>query len=164
VNRYAGGPAAYLVLPEADGLRLVHAEDTAIYERTAAQPRIRWASGAIVEPAAGRRLELLADHTVPASTVVLSERGPRASGQQASIEVVEASGDTVRATVVAEGDNYLVVADAIQRGWGAEVDGEAAELRAADPGVVAVAVPAGTHDVRLAYVPRVGRRGSGSPC
>jgi hypothetical protein len=120
--------------------------------------------GGIVEPAAGRRHELLADRTVPASTVVLSERGPRASGQQASIEVVEAAGDTVRATVVAEGDGYLVVADAIQRGWGAEVDGEAAELRAVDHGVAAVAVPAGTDDVRLAYAPRVEKRGSGSPC
>jgi uncharacterized membrane protein YfhO len=52
-----------------------------------------------------------------------------------------------------------VVADAIQRGWRAEVDGKAAELRAADHGVAAVAVPAGTHDVRVFYAPRGQRMG-----
>ncbi|HKA85281.1 MAG TPA: YfhO family protein, partial [Acidimicrobiales bacterium] len=159
VREYGGSPAAYLVLPEADGLRLVHAEGTAIYERTTALPRIRWASEAIVEPDARRRLELLADPEVPASTVVLSGPGPRPSGRSADVEVVEDSGDAIRARVDADGDGYLVVADAIQRGWRAEVDGEAAELRAADHGVVAVAVPAGTHEVRLAYVPPGQRTG-----
>ena len=159
LNQHRGGPVAYLILPEPDGLRLVHAEGTVIYERMGALPRVRWASDAIVEPDADRRLELLADRTVPASTVVLSDSGPEASGGRADVDVVEDSGDGIRARVTADGDGYLVVADAIQRGWRAEIDGEAAELRAADHGVVAVAVPAGTHEVRLAYAPPGQRTG-----
>ena len=159
LNQYAGGPVAYLVLPEADGLRLVHAEGTVIYERMGALPRIRWAPDAIIEPDADRRLELLADRRLPASTVVLSDPGPEASGEGAEVHVVEDSGDSIRAKVTADGDGYLVVADAIQRGWRAEVDGEATKLRAADHGVVAVAVPSGRHDVRLVYAPPGQRTG-----
>jgi Bacterial membrane protein YfhO len=159
VREYAGGPAAYLVLPEADGLRMVHADGTVIYERMSALPRVRWASDAVVEPAADRRVELLADPTFPTSTVVLSESGPEGSGEGATVDVTDDSGDAIRARVAADGDGYVVVADAIQRGWRAEVDGKAAELRAADHGVAAVAVPAGTHDVRVFYAPRGQRMG-----
>jgi hypothetical protein len=159
VREYDGGPAAYLVLPEADGLRLVHADGTAIYERTSALPRIHWASEAIVERDADRRLELVAEDTVPTSTVVLSDPGPEASGEEADVTVVDDSGDAIRATVDAAGDGYLVVADAVQRGWRAEVDGEAVKLRAADHGVVAVAVPDGTHEVELFYDPPGQRAG-----
>jgi uncharacterized membrane protein YfhO len=43
------------------------------------------------------------------------------------------------------------VADALQAGWVATVDGAPAELVAADHGIVAVAVGAGTHHVELRY-------------
>jgi Bacterial membrane protein YfhO len=153
VTEHKGGPAAYLVLPDDDGLRLVHADATTIYERTGALPRIRWAADALVESDPARRVGLVADPTVPASTVVLSKPGPEASGERADVEVTEDSGESIRATVEAEGDGYLVVADALQRGWRAEVDGETAELRDADHAVVAVAVPSGVHEVRLVYAP-----------
>src|SRR5690606_22466807 len=161
VNRYAGGVAAYLVAPADDGLRLVHAEATAIYERPSALPRVRWASDAVVETDAERRLALLAGGTSPGSTVVLPEPGPAASGEPAAVDVVADAGETVRAVVEADGDGYLVVADAIQRGWRATVDGEPAELRAADHAVVAVAVPEGRHVVELSYAPPGQRTGLG---
>jgi hypothetical protein len=161
VTEHAGGPVAYVVEPGDDGLRLVHAEGTAIYERPSALPRVRWAPEAVVEPDADRRLELLDDAAVPAGTVVLSEDGPAASGADADVEVTHDAGERIVATVRADGDGYLVVADAIQRGWRAEVDGEPVELRAADHAVVAVAVPDGTHEVALSYDPPGRRFGYG---
>jgi hypothetical protein len=157
VNGHAGGPLAYVVEPGGDDLRLVHAEGTAIYERPTALPRIRWASEAIVEPDQDRRLALLADPTVPAETVVLSAVGPAGSGEDAGVEVTQDSGERISATVDAAGQGYLVVADAIQRGWRAEVDGEPSDLLAADHALVAVEVPAGRHEVSLIYDP-AGRR------
>ena len=145
------GLVAYTLLPTDDGLQLVHADGTVIYERDSAAPRMRWASDAIVETDAARRVDLVMDASVPVSTVVLSEPGPRASGEPAAVDVVDDGGDYLQATVDAEGDGYLVVADAIQRGWRARLDGEPVELRAADHAVVAVAVPAGRHDVEFIY-------------
>lgn len=151
VATYAGQPVAFVHVPADDGLDLVHADATVIYERDGAAPRIRWASDAVVETDPERRVELVADPDLPVSTVVLTEDGPSASGEPADVEVVEDGGDRIRATVDAEGAGYLVVADALQRGWRAEVDGEPVELRAADHAVVAVAVPEGTHEVALVY-------------
>lgn len=160
VTGHAGGPLSYVVEPGDDDLRLVHAEGTAIYERPSALPRIRWASEAVVEPDADRRLDLLADPTLPADVVVLSDRGPSGSEAGAEVEVTEDSGERISATVRADGQGYLVVADSIQRGWRAEVDGEPAELREADHALVAVALPAGTHQVDVVYDPP-GRRVGG---
>lgn len=157
VNGNAGGPLWFIVEPGDDDLRLVHVEGTAIYERPTALPRIRWASEAVVEPDEDRRLELLGDPSFDTETVVLSEPGPAGSGEDAEVDVTEDSGDHISATVDADGRGYLVVADAIQRGWRAEVDGEPADLRAADHAVVAVEVPAGTHEIDLVYDPP-GRR------
>jgi hypothetical protein len=148
-----GGPAAFVMRPAPDGLRLVHSEGTVIYERLGAVPRLRWASESMVEADPERRLDVLDDPSVPASTVVLSEPGRAASGRPADLEVLEDSGNRIRIRVEAEGDGYLVVADAIQRGWAAEVDGEAADLRDADHAVAAVAVPEGEHEVVVEYRP-----------
>jgi hypothetical protein len=67
------------------------------------------------------------------------------------VKVNEDGADEISVGVSAQGAGYLVVADADQVGWGVTVDGKKAELVAADEGVVAVAVPAGTHTVALHY-------------
>jgi uncharacterized membrane protein YfhO len=96
-------------------------------------------------------LQLLSSGTVGADEVVLSGDGPAASGAPANVAVTEDGTTTVSATVDAQGAGYLVVADADQVGWKASVDGASAPLRAADQGVVAVAVPAGRHVVTLTF-------------
>jgi Bacterial membrane protein YfhO len=146
-----GSVAADAVAGQDDGLRLVHVQDSAIYQRLDAQPRIRWASQSTVVTDQAARVRLLASGTVGADAVVLSEDGPAASGSPASVHVDEDGTTTVSATVDAQGAGYLVVADSDQVGWKATVDGRSAPLRAADQGVVAVAVPAGRHVVTLTY-------------
>jgi hypothetical protein len=141
-----------VVLAPDDGLRVVVGDGAIVYERERALPRIRWAPHAevIADPAA--RIEALRAG-VPSDTVVLSEPGPTGSGAPAKIDVLEDGNTQIRVSVDAGGAGYLVIADALQDGWGAEVDGRPTQLRAADHAGVAVLVPAGTHEVTLRYQP-----------
>ncbi|MEY9965872.1 hypothetical protein ABIA33_003922 [Streptacidiphilus sp. MAP12-16] len=132
-----------------DGLRLAHVGTSAIYQRLNAQPRIRWASSSTVVTDQAARVGLLASGSVRADQVVLSAPGPAASGKSASVTVDSDGNEAVTTTVDAQGAGYLVVADADQAGWSASVDGKPAPLVAADQGLVAVHVPAGSHTVGL---------------
>jgi hypothetical protein len=149
----AGAPALGAVAGQSDGLELVHVDDSAIYLRLNAQPRIRWASSSTVVTNQAQRVQLLASGSVGANDVVLSQPGPAASGAPATVEVTDDGVDQVSTTVDASGAGYLVVADSDQVGWKATVDGRSAQLRDADQGVVAVQVPAGRHVVTLTYDP-----------
>ncbi|WP_344654424.1 YfhO family protein [Cryptosporangium japonicum] len=145
-----GGVGA--VHPADDGLRLVHAGNAVVYQRLTALPRIRWAGTAVVEPDAAARIALVNSGTLTANQVVLDSSGPAATaGSRAKISVLEDGADTISARVDATGDGYLVVADALQNDWAVTVDGQPATLVPADHGVVAVAVPDGTHTVSLSY-------------
>lgn len=146
-----GGPALTTVTPEDDGLQLAHAGSAVIWERTRTLPRVRWASRTEVESDEARRVSLLASGALPDDTVLLDAAGAATDGKPATVDVGTDGTDTVEATVDAQGAGYLVLADAIQEGWSVTVDGEAADLVAADEGVAAVAVPAGRHTVRFSY-------------
>jgi hypothetical protein len=144
-----GSLAVSTVEGEDDGLRLVRVQDSAIYLRLNAQPRIRWASTATVVSDQAARLALLSSGKVGADQVVLNSPGPAASGQSASVDVTGDGTDTVTTEVDAKGAGYLVVADADQSGWVATVDGKSTPLLPADQGLVTVAVPTGQHTVTL---------------
>jgi hypothetical protein len=135
----------------ADRLDLAYAGDGAVlYERETALPRFRWASHAVVVADPAARLRLLAGTRDP-GRVVLSDAGPRGSGRPGAVRVLADGTDGSATRVTAAGDGYLVVADAVQQGWRATVDGRPAPLVRADHALVAVPVPAGTHVVTLAY-------------
>lgn len=150
-------PQLVEVRPSDDGLRLVRAGETTIYERLTGLPRIRWAGSSIVEPDGAAVIDMLRSGRAP--DVVLAEAGPSADGSSASVQVLEDSGDTIRARVVADGPGYLVVADALAGTFSAAVGDGAAPLRVTDHGYVAVAVPAGEHVVTLTYDPPLHRLG-----
>lgn len=153
-----GTPAVTLVAPREDGLRVVFADGTVLYERLRALPRVRWAGTAEVVPAAAARVAQLAAG-VPAGTVVLSDPGPAGGGIPAPLSVVEDSGDRITVEVDAAADGYVVVADNIARTWTASVDGRHADLVDADHAVAAVHVPAGRHTVALRHAPPGWRAG-----
>jgi hypothetical protein len=144
-----GAPALATVSGIDDGLRLVHAGSSVIYQRQTALPRIRWAASSTVVLDQDERVRLLASGTVPADRVVLSQPGPVAAGLPGQAQIVTDGTNTITTRVSAQGAGYLVVADADQVGWAATVDGHPARLVPADQGLVAVAVPAGEHTVRL---------------
>lgn len=134
-----------------DGLRLVHVGTNAIYQRLTALPRIRWASQSKVVTRQHTRVQMLANGQLNGDTVMLSSSGPAASGEPGTVHVDEDGLDTISTTVNAQGLGYLVVADADQVGWTATLDGKKTPLVPADEGVVAVAVPAGTHTIALHF-------------
>ena len=150
-----------IVRPANDGLRLAFADDLRIYERTGALARIRWAGRAIAVEDPDERLAALAGGEVDPDTVVLSDAPavsrPDAGARDADLSVVTDRADVIELDVDAEQDGHVVVADALQGDWQARVDGEPADLVEADHAGVAVAVPAGRHEVDLRHAPR-GRR------
>jgi hypothetical protein len=147
----AGVAAVSTVTAVDDGLRLVYDDSSVIYERTRALPRARWASRSIVEPDAGSRLKLLSEGKVDSDQVVLDAAGSPADGRPAQVRWIDDGTDEMSLRVDAAGAGYLVIADAIQPGWGVTVDGRPATLVPADHGLAAVAVPSGRHTVRLFY-------------
>jgi hypothetical protein len=146
-----GNASLGIVTPEDDGLRLVFADGVLIYDRTRALPRIRWAgrTSVIEDPAA--RLSALDDPVDPA-TILLSAPAPTAVGDGA-VELVEERSDELVVRVSAAADGYLFVADAMQDGWVATVDGRPTIVRDAEHAAVAVFVPGGAHEVRFRYSP-----------
>ena len=89
--------------------------------------------------------------------VILSGNGPAGSGQPAAVSILADGGDEVKVRLDARGDGYLEIADPIQFGWKATIDGKGADILAADHAGGAVHVASGTHVVSLRYVPP-GRR------
>lgn len=147
-----GDPALGLVLGGGDGLHVVRADGAVVYERTRALPRIRWASHAEVIRDPVARIDALRG-PIPPETVVLSRQGPPGSGEPAQLEVLQDDPERIRVTVDAAGNGYVVVADALQDGWQAEVDGAPAPLVDADHAGVAVFVRTGHHEVTLYWPP-----------
>jgi hypothetical protein len=147
----AGAVAVSTVAGGNDGVSLVHAGSSVIYQRANALPRIRWASGAVVQADEKARLADLSSGSFGPDQVVLNAPGAPAEGRPATVQVDRDGTDEISASVDAQGAGYLVVADADQVGWVATVDGKAAPLVPADQGVVAVPVPAGKHTVALHF-------------
>jgi hypothetical protein len=154
-----GRPSLDLIRPADDGLRLVVAEGAEVWERTTVIPRIHWADATSVIEVPEDRLAALASGKVPADTVVLDEPGEPAEGRPADVEVLEDSGDRIRARVDADGAGYLVVSESVQSDWTATVDGEKADIVPADHAFGAIHVPAGSHEISLSYTPRGGTAG-----
>ena len=147
-----GRPTIRIIGSQADGLVETFAGDQGtVWKRTTALPRIRWATATQVIPDAAQRVATLESGAVPARTVVLSAAAPAASGQDAALTTLRDTGDNVTVDTVAQGSGYLVVADWMQSGWVASIDGAPATLVQADHAFNAVLVPAGHHRVEFAF-------------
>lgn len=142
-----------VVRPIDDGQRLVHTSDGAIWERTAALPRYRWASDVAVRNNIEGRLSWLRV-SQPADTVLLDDEPTvQPSGDGAVVSVDEAEPESRSIRTDSDGPGLLVVADAFRTGWVAYVDGVETPVVRADHALMAVEVPAGQHTVRLEYTP-----------
>jgi hypothetical protein len=146
-----GLPVLTMVSSAPDNLRLVYANESVIYQRLDAMDRARWASSAVVEPSSTEQVTLLSGDRLQADQVVLDAPGPGADGLPATVSWIDDGLNEMVLGVDAQGAGYLVLADAIQHGWKATVDGVAAPLLAADHAFAAVAVGPGTHTIRFFY-------------
>lgn len=151
VSGAAGSPAITTVTAENDGLRLVYAQESVIYQRTRALDRARWASSATVVTDPAQAVQMLATATVAPNTVVLAAPGPPADGLPGAVTWVTDGLNEMILSVRAQGAGYLVLADAIRNGWQATLDAVPTDIVSADRAFAAVAVPAGTHTIRFTY-------------
>jgi hypothetical protein len=126
-----------------------------LYELDGAQPRVTvvpiWT---VVDDGAVALEAVLERGFDPAATAVV-EGDPGISASPDAVPgtatYAEPSPEDVRIDVVANEPSLAVVRNAWERGWEATVDGRPAPLLRADSFVQAVPVPAGRHEVRLAY-------------
>jgi hypothetical protein len=151
--RAADLPADRLVpvVADDDGVELVHVSGVAVWRRATALPRFRWATDAIVENDPERRLALLSSRDLSPGTVVLSAGTDGAGGPGRVVELDREDPDRFGVVVESTDGGWLVVADAMQRGWSASIDGEPASLVEADHAFVAVRVPPGVAEVTFDY-------------
>jgi hypothetical protein len=151
LNGTRNAPRLIVIRPANDRLRLVFVDGAAVYQRLDALPKIRWASASRVIADPRTRLTALADEPSRANTVILDEPAPPGDDGPAEVVVTNDDGDRVRARVSAQGNGYLVVADAAVAGWQARVDGVRTRLVPADHALGAIHVPPGNHVVELDY-------------
>jgi hypothetical protein len=145
--------ATSIVRPIDDGQRLVHTSDGAIWERLDALHRYRWASDIAVQASPDEQLAWL-NGPQDADTVLLDAQPavePSGEGEVVGIDDDEPEDRTIRTQ--SSGPGMLVIADAFRNGWTATVDGIETPVLRADHALMAVAVPAGAHTVRLEYTP-----------
>lgn len=147
-----------------DGLTLVYADEVLIYRRDTALGRIRWASAATVIESEEERIAALDSGEVPDNTVVLedfADASPVDSGSTAAVTSEDLDANTIRINVDASGAGWVVVADPLQMGgWSATVDGEPAQLVAAEQAGGAVRIDSGRHTIVLRYCPSTFKAGT----
>jgi len=142
-----GSPVVGRVLSADDGLRLVYAADTVIYERLHALGRIRWVANSVIIESRGERIDALAAGVAP-DTVVLSSGTPRTGDAIAAVTaVVDDGGDRLIIDVEADGPGYLVISDSMQEWWRVRVDGEVVEPLEADHVGIAIPLGEGAHRI-----------------
>ncbi len=116
-----------------------------------------WLVGCSRAPSDGAALKALTDPGFdPAREVILPEGSPTRAdcGEAGRARLTALLSDELRLAADAQRAAYLVVANAYDPGWKADIDGASAPLWRANVAFQAVPVPAGRHRVRLLYRPR----------
>lgn len=129
------------------------------YQSTNAIPRAHAVLSARVVPDVGAAREALLDRRFdPQREVVLVGAGVALEGPQAQVPPVEwreDDADVVALEVMLPARGYVVLSDLWSPEWRATLDGEQVDVLRANGVFRAVAVPAGRHEVRFSYRPRL---------
>ena len=132
-----------------------------VYVNRGAFPRAFFVSRAQVVADHGKAWEAIhADDFDPRQTVILEQAdtrpSPPSSSQAANAEVafVRYGLNRLELTVDSTGSGWLVLTDVYYPGWRATIDGRPTPVLRADYTFRAVSVPAGKHDISMAFAPR----------
>ncbi len=155
--------ARWLLVPEgeehplyraATGLSIAH-ERMVLFEDPNPVPELRWAGRVFRRQSLTGTLELLeADAFDPMTDVTLpgkTDLAPESAPTQARVSADLVGSDRVRAHVEADGDGYVVFSRTYFPAWKARLDGRTVPVLVANARDLAVAVPAGRHEVEIAY-------------
>ena len=144
----------YLLSPapiSATGLELVHAGRVWLYRNLAEQPRAYVAEQVMTVPAGTPLREALALwQRNPHATLVETRIAQGSAGRAA---ITRYDNDEIEIATTLERDGLLVLADTWYPGWQASVNGTSVEIWRVNHAQRAVALPAGTHEVRFWYAP-----------
>jgi hypothetical protein len=132
-----------------------------VYRNTRVLPRAQVVHQAQVIPRAQALAALRAEGFNPAVSVILESGQALAASSNvtssATIIAYDANALQVQVTAVAPG--YLVLSEVYYPGWRAWVDGAETEILRANYAFRAVAMPAGTHLVKMSFEPPLWRWG-----
>jgi hypothetical protein len=144
--------------------RLILSGDVKIYENLDALPRaflvFQWQAAG--SPAAAVEAMRAEGFDPRREAVVVGDDAPQAitSIGQGSVTIMEYSPESVTLRVETDSGGLLVLTDANYPGWEAKVDGESAALWTVDGLFRGVFVPAGEHEIVMAFRPESFQRGA----
>ena len=142
-------------IPTLPGERIATERRYELVEVDGWQPRVSVVPRWIVEPSAVDALEAVLEPSFDPAAVAILERDPGipaiGSGGPSSATYREPVPEEVVVDVEASAPSIVVVRNAWDEGWEATVDGRPAEVLLSDYFLQGVAVPAGSHQVRLVY-------------
>jgi hypothetical protein len=135
-----------------------------LYENPDPVPELRWAGRVWRRASLSGTLELVrSDRFDPETDVAFpgarDEDPPPAAFTPASVSVARAGADSAAATVEAAAPGHVIFSRTFFPAWKARVDGVPAPVTVANARDLAVAVPAGRHEVEIAYDREPFRRG-----
>jgi hypothetical protein len=133
-----------------------------VYRNPHALPRAFVADQARAARDPPAALALLRDPRVDLRRVVVLEQSPgltlpdtrrRTGSPPGTAEIRDYQPGAARIAVTSSAGGYLVFSETYQPGWRAEIDGNPVPVLRGDYCLIAVQLPAGTHDVTLRYRP-----------
>jgi len=161
VPRYDPSYEKFLELPDRFHFRFEY-RDITIFENMHAMPAafLVPSSGAKIVPDDETQLVMLKDPSFDPEKSVLVANTLKTAGEKHrqpavnSVQWVARRNNSFQLKVDAENDSVLVVSQTYYPGWRAWVDGQEAQIVAADYALTGIAVTAGSHDVRFIYRPK----------
>jgi hypothetical protein len=158
-RQYLEAPAEILAQAEGRDGKPVY-----LYRLNDLGPRAWLAGEAQVEPDFERTLQRLASDSFDPAQQVLLDTAPEGTGAQVQchgqVSYLERQPEELLLDVSTEQPCFLVLGELYYPGWQAALDGQAIPILRADGVLRAVAVAAGSHQVRLAYRPATFRWGA----
>lgn len=127
-----------------------------LYEIPTVVPRAYMVNRVWAEKDTSKALERLASADFdPLREVVLNSDVPvrRSSGWSAKADIQRYENNSVTISAEANGDGFLILADAFYPGWKAYIDGQETPIMRANHFYRAVAVPSGNHRIEFKYEP-----------
>jgi hypothetical protein len=130
--------------------------DGRAYELADVLPRVRFAGRALADPGLEMFDRLLEDRSERASRELFVDAAspPTGDGRPGRVALLSRSSGAVETSVESEGGGWLVLAEAFDPGWAADVGGRSAPVYRVNGPFMAIPVPAGSSVVSVRYRPR----------